>query len=422
MRVEDYHLVEDSGKPFFWLADTAWNLWCRGTPEEWDRYLEARARQGFNVVQFVAGWWRGCTSPVHGQPFMLSDGKLVYDDAAWESLDLLFRKIRDAGMVAAPINLWTLTEIDPGRVLSEAQCIEVARRQVERWDGPDVVWMLGGDGDYTSADADARWKRIGRAVFADHPNAVATLHPCGVSWVGDAFAGEPWYRIVSIQSGHGSQEPDLRFLVDGEYARAWKRTRKPFINLEPNYEDARSYHVRKHLTAYHVRRASYWSLLVAPAAGVTYGIGSIWMWARTHGEIAENHDESWAGRPWHEELDTPGARSMTVLRGIFERLPWTRMRPAPERLLRQPGRDDVEAWQAVAATPEGDCLVAYAPQGGRVELDLTGLRDGLTVYSVNPVSGEWLARGPCGSDPGLFTLKAGTASDALIVVTSDNHR
>lgn len=361
MQTRDYHLIGPDGRPFFWLADTAWNLWCRGEPADWDGYLSHRSRQGFNVVQFVAGWWRGCTQPIHGRPFDLEGGKLVYNPAAWASLDRLFDRIAAHGLVAAPINLWTLTDVDPGKVLSEEQCVEVAKRQVERWDGPNVVWMLGGDGDYTSPDADARWKRIGRAVFGDRPETVATMHPCGTTWVGQAFATEPWYRIATIQSGHGSSESDLKFLVDEGYAHAWKRLQMPFLNLEPNYEDARSYGARLHLKAYHVRRASYWSLLVAPPAGVTYGNGSVWMWAQREGEVAENHDDSWVGKPWSAQMSTPGTRSMTVLRRFFESLPWTELRPAPELVADQPGNRDVRRWLAAARTRDGSLVVVYSP-------------------------------------------------------------
>ncbi len=418
MKTHEYHLIDENGKPFFWLADTAWNLWCKGTPEEWDEYLAHRKAQGFNTIQFVAGWWRGSMNPIHGRPFDLDGDKLVFNESAWKSLDLLFEKIREAGLVASPIMLWALTDIDPGQVLSEEQCIEVARKQLERWNAPNVVWMLGGDGNYTSPEAEARWKRIGRAVFDERDDVLATLHPCGVTWVGDAFADEPWYRIATIQSGHGSVDDDLRFLVDGEYARAHERLKMPFLNLEPNYEDARSYIERKHLTAYHVRRASYWSLLVAPPAGITYGIGSIWMWAREAGEIAENHDESWVGKPWREELDAPGAQSMSVLRAFFEELPWTRLRPAQELLVRQPGREDLEAWQCVAATPEGDCLVAYTPKKVSLRIDASKMKPGLTLYSVDPVSGEWSEHGKLDTHGEIEINATGRDDDALLVAIS----
>ncbi|MGB9610878.1 MAG: DUF4038 domain-containing protein, partial [Bryobacteraceae bacterium] len=56
LRVSDNgrFLVTEDGRPFFWLADTAWELFHRLNREEALRYLDTRARQGFNVVQAVA--------------------------------------------------------------------------------------------------------------------------------------------------------------------------------------------------------------------------------------------------------------------------------------------------------------------------------------------------------------------------------
>ena len=47
-------LQYDDGKPFFYLADTAWELFHRLNREEATRYLEDRARKGFTVIQAVA--------------------------------------------------------------------------------------------------------------------------------------------------------------------------------------------------------------------------------------------------------------------------------------------------------------------------------------------------------------------------------
>ena len=47
-------LVTEDGQPFFWMADTAWELFHRTTREEADMYLAKRAGQGFNVIQAVA--------------------------------------------------------------------------------------------------------------------------------------------------------------------------------------------------------------------------------------------------------------------------------------------------------------------------------------------------------------------------------
>lgn len=47
-------LVEESGRPFFYLADTEWELFHRLDREGADRILTDRAKKGFTVVQAVA--------------------------------------------------------------------------------------------------------------------------------------------------------------------------------------------------------------------------------------------------------------------------------------------------------------------------------------------------------------------------------
>ena len=46
--------TESDGSPFFWMADTAWELFHRTDREEATYYLNTRQAQGFNVVQAVA--------------------------------------------------------------------------------------------------------------------------------------------------------------------------------------------------------------------------------------------------------------------------------------------------------------------------------------------------------------------------------
>ena len=56
LRVSDNgrFLVRDDGLPFFYLGDTAWELFHRLSREETDDYLRDRAAKGFTVVQAVA--------------------------------------------------------------------------------------------------------------------------------------------------------------------------------------------------------------------------------------------------------------------------------------------------------------------------------------------------------------------------------
>jgi len=46
--------MKEDGSPFFWVGDTAWELFHKLNREEAELYLITRAQQGFNVIQAVA--------------------------------------------------------------------------------------------------------------------------------------------------------------------------------------------------------------------------------------------------------------------------------------------------------------------------------------------------------------------------------
>ena len=48
-----HFLQYEDGTPFFWLGDTAWELFHRLKLEEINTYLDNRQSKGFNVIQAV---------------------------------------------------------------------------------------------------------------------------------------------------------------------------------------------------------------------------------------------------------------------------------------------------------------------------------------------------------------------------------
>ena len=401
------HFVHADGTPFFWLADTAWNGVLRSTPEDWDTYLAARSAQKFTAVQFVATPWRGGDRVLDDAPSgrNLSAGetdgrrlpvakKFTVDPEVFRRLDAKVRAINEHGLVAAPVLLWALGETDPGEALPVDEAVRLGRYLTARWGVYSGAYLLGGDGKYRDAD---RWRKIGRGVFppddrrTGEPHPPVTLHMAGRNWLADPFADgtnrEPWFDFVGYQSGHGEADHDLRWLTAKQPATWWREhPGLPVLNLEPNYEGHPAYGTGVKHTPQHVRRAAWWSLLVAPTAGVTYGHNAVWVWNDEPGP-AENHGGLTAG-PWTEGLDTGGTRSMTVLREFFENGPWPDLRPAPDLIANQP--DDPEAFIAAAATADGTWAVIYSPVGQTVTLseDGTGLLDCASVRVIDPATGE----------------------------------
>lgn len=369
------HLVDQRGAPFFWLADTAWNGALRSTEADWREYLARRAAQRFTAIQFVATQWRGGDKVIPRHVFQGTE-RISVDPAAFAVLDARVTAIVAAGLRPVPVMLWALNPTDPGQVLPEVDAIRLARYQLARWGAVRPVWFLGGDGRYLTEGAPDRWKRIGRAVFADQPEQLATLHPSGQSWIADAFAGEAWLDFIGYQSGHGDGDAQLRWLVTGPPTR-WTGVGKPIINLEPNYEGHPAYQSKALHTPLNVRRAAYWSMLVHPPAGVSYGNNEIWVWNQETAD-AENHANLRQIRPWRDGLETEGIEGMTRLRAIFEANPWTTLRPAQHLLAEQPGSTEPRRFIAVAQTADTDVTIAYLPMGG--EITFTTVPPGPTVW------------------------------------------
>ena len=421
------HFVHADGAPFFWLADTAWNGVLKAQPADWERYLQARQTQEFTAIQFVCAQWRGCSKDPSGEVAFTHDPTACHSDrsachpeqtachsertachserseesrrssltinpAFFQRLDAKVAAINDHGLLAAPVILWALTEVDPGVYLSLADAITVARYIVARYGAYQVAWFLGGDGHYEGQDAD-RWRAIGQAVFGMRHDRLVTMHPCGQSWVADEFRDQEWFDFIGYQSGHGDAEGDLRWLTEGPPTQEWLKTPpRPIINLEPNYETHISYHSRRRFTDYEVRRAAYWSLLVAPTAGVTYGINATWCW-HERPEVPEAHEALGVVGPWSAGLESPGLCSMTILRRFLAELPWFRLRPAPHLLAEQPGHADPECHLAAATTADADHTVIYLPCGGSVVLRDEALARGRARW-FNPAKGEWQEAAP----------------------------
>ncbi len=283
---------------------------------------------------------------------------------------------------------------------------------VARYGAHQVIWFLGGDGQYQGENAQT-WHRVGRAVFNSGQHRLATMHPCGRSWIAAEFRNEPWFSFIGYQSGHGDDEKTFRWLNQGPPATDWDgKPNLPVINIEPNYEAHNGYTYRKVHNDHAVRRAVYWSLLVAPTAGVTYGGQGIWGW-HTKVQAPADHISTGLGSPWYVARDLPGALSMKYMHEFFKSIDWWKLVPSPEVLTGQPGRDDASKFVAAAKSPAGDLLVVYMPEGGSVTLKTDSLKKGLSARWYHPRTGGWLDAGRIEQSPQTF--KAADNNDWLLL-------
>lgn len=162
---------------------------------------------------------------------------------------------------------------------------------------------------------------------------------------------------------------------------------RPVMNLEPPYEGHDGYQSKKPHSDFNVRRASYWSLLVHPPMGVTYGGHGVWSWHLKPGEHPTGHQGTGPAKLWKDSLDLPGATQMGYARKLFEKVGFANLRPANVILAEQPGDKDDGQFVACAATSDLKTIVIYSPSG-KIALKPGVIPAGSTKNWFDPRTGE----------------------------------
>ncbi len=407
LKVSDNHhfLVTETGAPFFWLGDTAWELFHRLNREDATRYLENRAKLGFNVVQAVAiAELDGHTDP---NPYgflplteldptkpAVKDGP---DNDYWDHVDFVVKKANELGITIGFLPTWGRywhDNVKDGKPLFTAENAEVYGEWLgRRYKDAGIVWILGGD---RSLDTDKQ-KEIIRAMArglrkGDGGRHLITLHPPGGNGSSTWFHDDAWLDFNLRQNGHG---PEFTGRYDNTRKDYDRTPAKPVIDGEPIYEDHPvSFNAKDlgHSVAADVRRPLYWDLF-SGACGHTYGHHSVWqMWTPGRGPINNPL------MPWSEAIDQPGAAQMQHAWHLLESRPFLTRVPDDSVIVEtkiptaMPGAG---TRRFVATRDEsGSYAMVYAPVGRRFSVrmeKITGPK--VKAWWFNPRDGSAAAIG-----------------------------
>ncbi|MGI5869351.1 MAG: DUF4038 domain-containing protein [Kiritimatiellia bacterium] len=280
-------LRREGGAPFFWLADTAWELFHRYAPADADRYLETRAAQGFTVIQAVLlAEEDGLRVPdrLGNVPFADLD-TLTPNEAYWQNVDRVVRKANDLGLVMALLPTWgdkvtLLWGVGPV-IFTPENAREYGRWVAERYADGDVVWVVGGDRPVLSEDDAAVWRAMAEGIRSSIGDSkLISFHPVGGESSATYVHDEPWLDFNMLQSGHCGRDNPNWTLIRRDLAIL---PTKPVLDGEPNYEDHPvmgshdGMYVRtgEYFGPLDIRKSFYRSVL-SGACGHTYGCHSVW--------------------------------------------------------------------------------------------------------------------------------------------------
>lgn len=401
-------LVSADGKPFFWLGDTAWELFHRLDRAEAELYLKDRAARGFTVIQAVAlAELDGLTVPNRRGHLPLVDRDPARPDVKpgpgndyWDFVDEVLDLAAANSLYAGLLPTWgkyvTSHPFD-GKVngiFNVTNALSYGRFLGERLRArSNVIWILGGDKAPSTPEAVAIWRAMARGIAIgvagreDYDAVLMTYHTSGPGHVSDHIHDEPWLDFTSTQSSHGDLVESWRFIE-----KHWNHPPiKPVIDLESSYpgalipaawlpEPLRAAHrSTKPANDDHARRAAYWAVF-AGAFGHTYGHNSIWqMYEPPRKPVLDPKPT------WREALAAPSATQMGHLRRLIESRPMLERVPDQSLLADGPGEGAAHR----RATRGRDYAFIYSPDGApfRVRLGvLAGAR--LRAAWFNPRTGE----------------------------------
>jgi len=324
------YLVNEDGSPFFWLGDTAWELFHKLDREEAELYLRNRAERGFTVVQAVAlAELEGLTTPnAYGRyPLRIgADGRYdperpdIAEQGAygyWDHVDYIVDKAAEYGIYVALLPTWG-DKYDLAWGKGPVVFTKENARTFGAWIGDrykaktNVIWVLGGDRPLEKRHHFEVVQAMAEGIrAADVGRHLMTFHPAGGRSSSLHVHDEAWLDFNMIQSSHGELHKANYAMVASDYALT---PTKPTLDGEPCYEDhpvgfkaANGY-----FDAADVRKAAYWALF-AGAFGHTYGHHSIWSMTREPADYFI--------MDWKQALMRPGAAHMRHVRTLMESRP-----------------------------------------------------------------------------------------------------
>jgi hypothetical protein len=378
-------LVHEDGTPFFYLGDTAWELFHRTDREEADLYLRNRADKGFTVVQAVVlAEENGVHDPSSlGEIPLHGDDPTQPNDKYFEHVDYIVHRAEELNVVIGMLPTWGdkwNKKWGVGPEIFTPQNARVYGAWLGRRyrDSANIIWILGGDrpvdNETHRAIIDSMAEGLAEGDGGFH---LKTFHPMGGGTSSAYFHEAPWLDFNMWQSGHGRHRDNYASIAQ-DYART---PVKPVLDGEPGYEDHKAGFQLQNgfLDHYDVRKSLYWGLF-AGACGHTYGCHDVWqMWKP--GRRGVNHPRL----PWTEAIDLPGAAQMHHARTLLESRPYLSRIPDQSLVVAQPVNNDGEEQQHlhVVATrdSEGTYALLYFPADITIEVDLSKL-SGDTIRSL----------------------------------------
>lgn len=397
LKVSDngHYIQFEDNTPFFYLGDTAWELFHRLSKKDSEKYLENRRAKGYTVIQAVAlAELNGLNTPnAEGERPLINNDPTKPNEKYFEHMDWVIKKAEEKGIFIGLLptwgDKWNKKWGDGPEIFTPENARIYGKYIGTRYkNNPNIIWILGGD---RPVESDQHKQIIREMAYGlregDGGTHLISFHPTGGSGSSSNFHNEDWLDFNMRQNGHSLSYTERYHLTLDDYNLM---PAKPVIDAEPIYEDHPinfNPDQNGHSTGADVRRPLYWDLF-SGAFGHTYGHHSVWqMWSPDREPINRPL------MPWNEAIDQPGASQMIYGRLLMESRPFLTRIPDNSIIVTDRVPTSVPgagSYQFVATRDrEGTYAMIYVPIGRRFDVRMDVIKSKyVTAWWYNPRNGD----------------------------------
>lgn len=401
------YLMWEDGSPFFYLGDTAWELFHRLNLEETEKYLSVRAGQGFRVIQACAlAELDGLRIPNRygNLPFRRFPGSGderkadfpggIWEPSYWEHvdkvIDMAARYEMFIGLLPCWGDKWNCKKGKGPLIFTDKKTAYrygrwIGERYRERW---NIIWILGGDRPVETKGQEEVIEGMAQGIREADAGHLMTFHPGGASCSSDYFLNRNFIDFHCCQSGHGLEGYESWKYIE----KMQEAEEKPCLDMESRYEDHPACFREDYDVFWNqrdVRANQYWNLLQG-ACGCVYGHNSVWCFRQ--------EKNAYYRHTWEEALMAPGAGQMRYAERFRLSRPYYELLPAPG-LAEEKG--DVNAH--VGAARGERYAMLYLPAGQPLRVHPESFWDAPVICTwFDPGKGEFSGRHIYPSGPVLL--------------------
>ena len=375
---ENRLLMTAKGDPFFWMADTAWELFHRLDEKEAVFYLDKRKEQGFNVIQAVVlAELDGINTPNAKGDLPFSDlENWKYNEAYFQHVDRILDLAYERGIHIALLPTWgdklfkNSWGIGP-EIFTQKTAYDYGKWIGNRYkDRKNLIWVLGGDRNPRENSDDLEvWNQMAKGILeSQNPEnkILITFHPQPMAPGGSSvwFHQADWLDFNMHQTGHCPNYPSYS-RISYDYGLS---PIKPTLDGEPMYEEhPKCFNAKEqgYSEAADIRRIMYWNVF-AGGAGQTYGCHAVWQMYDL-----DKTPVNAPLKPWHQSLDLEVANQVKHLKNLMLSRPY--FSRIPDQGLISKIQEEDDSFVAASRDSNGTYAFIYFPDGKPTILNLTSM-------------------------------------------------